>query len=633
MLSFVQSVSLFFLASQSVLAYNFPYESVQLKDADVRKNPDIAFGKRPLKYQAKCKTFPGDANWPSVERWAAFNTSLDGALVRGIPPAASCYEGPYYDATKCAETQAGQFQSLWAQEDPIIPYMQWQLGNPCPVPPLGTTPPAAACNITSYPAYAVNATTVKQIQAAVNFARNYNIRLVIKNTGHDFVGRATGGGALLVWTHKLKAFESLTSFKVGKYKGKAARVGAALQQYDQHNYMREYDITMLAPGSTTVGSFGGYMQGGGFSTIVTGKLGLMADQVLGLEIVTADGKFVHADPYKNTDLFWAIRGGGPSNFGIVTSAVIKTYDVLPISVVDLTFQTNPITSNTSTGVQVPDEVFWKGIQIYFSKLVQWTDAKGVGWNYIYTVAPTATTKRTFEFIGQVNLPGFTAAKAKEFVAPLYAELQAAGINLTQPDPKYFASYPEQAFRPQGIGEVVGNGRFTSRLLPRDNFLNPKGSKFQKIMAAIRSWVEEGGYTFHSVDFTPTEKLAGWPGKDSAVNPHLRKSIAHFTGFDFASYGPDASPAQQIESHKRLDSYAQKFRDATPGSGAYMNEADVEEPNWKESFYGDNYHRLYQIKKARDPWGVFYAVTMVASDEWYVQGTQGLPSQQGRLCRK
>ena len=89
-------------------------------------------------------------------------------------------------------------------------------------------------------------------------------------------------------------------------------MGAALEQHELHAYMRPANITVLAPGSTTVGAFGGFMQGGGFSTMLTSRLGLMADQVLSLEVVTADGRFVHADPEENEDIFWAIRGGGPS---------------------------------------------------------------------------------------------------------------------------------------------------------------------------------------------------------------------------------------------------------------------------------------------------------------------------------
>lgn len=111
--------------------------------------------------------------------------------------------------------------------------------------------------------------------------------------------------------HHLKAFEYLPSIHIAKYEGKAARVGVALEQYELFPHMDQNNITLLAPGSSTVGAYGGFMQGGGFSYI-TSKFGLMADQVLALEVVSADGRFVHANPEENEDLFWAIRGGGPS---------------------------------------------------------------------------------------------------------------------------------------------------------------------------------------------------------------------------------------------------------------------------------------------------------------------------------
>lgn len=350
--------------------------------------------------------------------------------------------------------------------------------------------------------------------------------------------------------------------------------------------------------------------------------------------MTADGKFVHADPFENTDLFWAIRGGGPGNFGIVTSAIVKAYDTLPIAQGLIYFQTNPVVGNTTAAynVQTSKEAFWKGIDVYFSHLPRITDAQGVGWNYINTIAPTGNTPRTYQMTAQVNLPGFSKSAAEKFIAPIIEELNAVGVNLTAPYVDWFETFSKQAFRPNGPGEGVTNGRFGSRLFPRENLEDTDSKLFKDTMASIRSFVEDGGYNFHSVDYTPTKKIAGWPGVDSAVNPHLRKAIMHATGFDTQSYGPETPPADQIKNHARLNEYVNKWRAASPGAGAYMNEADTEEPNFKESFFGDNYDRLLKIKKKVDPWSLFYAVTQVASDEWFVEGTQGLPTQQGRLCK-
>ncbi|KAF2678436.1 FAD/FMN-containing isoamyl alcohol oxidase-like protein MreA [Lentithecium fluviatile CBS 122367] len=622
MLSISRALFLTAFTARSTLAYNFLYEGVQLEDGDVANNSDIAFGKLPGSPSAKCKTFPGDSHWPSSERWDAFNASLGGALVRGIPPAAACYEGPYEDAARCEVVRTGSRSSNFVKEDPVIPFQQWTLGNPCPVPASNQSPgPEGACNISSYPAFAVVASTVKHVQLAVNFARNNNIRLTIKNTGHDFVGRNTGGGALQVYVHPLKAFEFLPSVQIAQYQGRAARVGAALEQYDLVRYQGENNVTILTPGSTTVGALGGYMQGGGFGYL-TSKFGLMVDQVLSLEVVTADGRFVHADPGENEDLFWAIRGGGPSNFGIVTSAVIKAHD--PVSVTVSSF-------NLRSNSQLPADLFWEGVNAYFSHLVRINDAKGIGWNNIGTQPPVGSAPRSFTFTGQVTMPGMSADEMSEFMAPIIKDINNLGINISNPKPDWWPTFAAYAGR-VAPGEGVGNGRMGSRLFPRSNFVDTSSTEFNATMAAIRSWVEDGGYSFHSVDYHPSLETAGYPGTNSAANPHLRTAIMHATGFDTGSYGPGTTPEQQISQQRRLMQFAQKWRDASPTSGAYMNEANTEEPNFQEAFYGGNYEKLLEIKRKRDPWGAFYAVTGVGSDEWVVEGTSGLPTQQGRLCR-
>ena len=138
-------------------------------------------------------------------------------------------------------------------------------------------------------------------------------RFVARNTGHDFLGKSVGAGALGLWTHHLKGIEFFPSFTNGDYSGRAAKFGAGVQSFEVYDFAASVNATFVAPGGTTVGVFGGYMQGGGHS-VVSSRYGLAADQVLSMEVVTADGQFVTVSARSHPDLFWAIRGGGGSEF-------------------------------------------------------------------------------------------------------------------------------------------------------------------------------------------------------------------------------------------------------------------------------------------------------------------------------
>lgn len=89
------------------LSYNFLFEAIQLMDEDVLKNPSIAFGDtlNPEVSDVRCKTYPGDAEWPSKGQWQDFDATLGGALVKPRPISAPCYAGPQYDALSCARIQ------------------------------------------------------------------------------------------------------------------------------------------------------------------------------------------------------------------------------------------------------------------------------------------------------------------------------------------------------------------------------------------------------------------------------------------------------------------------------------------------------------------------------------------------
>ncbi|PKS11445.1 hypothetical protein jhhlp_003209 [Lomentospora prolificans] len=336
-------------------AINFPFEDLDLTEENFEVGQggyrDVYFGNA-KKYNgttAECRAFPKSDDWPTPEEWAKLGEFLEGALLKPLPPTAVCYEGhDRYNQAKCRDIRSNSGSNRFFIDDPLTVLTAWPQGNTCPL----EVKPNTTCTQGGYPEYVVNVTEVWQIQTAVNFARNKNIRLVIKNTGHDFLGRSTGAGALSIWTHFLKQFEFLPEYTIGQYTGPAARVGAGLESWEMYNFMDEYNVTFVTPGRYTVGVYGGWFQGGGHNALAS-WYGMGADQTLSLQVVTAEGKFVTASPEENIDLFYALRGGGPGTYGIVTSAVVKAHPRVTVRNAPLSFGTNEnVTADSVVEVEV-----------------------------------------------------------------------------------------------------------------------------------------------------------------------------------------------------------------------------------------------------------------------------------------
>ncbi|KAI0381467.1 FAD-binding domain-containing protein [Hypomontagnella monticulosa] len=596
-------------------------DSIQLSQDDIGDFSAIDFGdktKVPTKKKCRdteCKVFPGDDAWPSEAEWTQLNSTLGGALLKPKPSAAACYPGPDFDAQRCQFLLANASSSHFWLDEPLVSLTEWSQGATCPL----SSDPQGNCTQGGFPEYVVNATTVKHVQAAVNFARNKKIRLVIKNTGHDFGGRSVGAGSLSVWTHHLKQMEFIPSYSIGEYSGMAAQFGSGIESWEAKNFMAANNITMVAPGCTTVGGVGGWMSSGGHTTI-TSTYGLGADQVLSLGVVTASGQFVTADPFTNTDLFFAMRGGGGSTYGIVTSVIYKAYPPVFVASSSLSLTLSPTADGTSPSQISDPEMFWQGVGTYYRFAARVLDAGGYCFSYIYPRA-----NNTYMFTTSSSFLGFTGPEAVSFMQPLYDDLNELGIKLTNPTRVSPSLYGSPS---SGRAPPPGNTRYRSRLLPRENWEDD--ALWNQTMAAIRTATEAGfenDFYFHGTLASPTKEVAGWPGADSAVNPAWRKNRMH-------AMLMDQTPLQSTARDTMMQGYMDLLRDASPGAGSYMNEGDPGEPNWQQAFYGSNYQRLLSIKQERDPWGLFWAPTTVGSEGWAVRTVDGAytGSQNGKLCR-
>jgi hypothetical protein len=93
--------------------------------------------------------------------------------------------------------------------------------------------PSDKCTLGYYGVYVIVATKREHVKAGIDFARRNNLRLVIRNTGHDFIGRSTGWGSLIINTHSFRQVNWIKQYSgPGGYTGGAVKLGSGIQAYD-----------------------------------------------------------------------------------------------------------------------------------------------------------------------------------------------------------------------------------------------------------------------------------------------------------------------------------------------------------------------------------------------------------------
>ena len=169
------------------------------------------------------------------------------------------------------------------------------------------------------PAAVVRPLGVPDIVTSVRFAHENGIALSIKGGGHNIAGLAVSDGGLML--------------DLSLMRGVRVNPEARTAQAEAGNLLGDLDRETQAHGLATVLGFvsatgiAGLTLGGGFGYL-TRRFGWTSDNVLSMDVVTADGQLVRASERENPDLFWGLRGGG-GNFGVVTSFEYRLHPVGP----------------------------------------------------------------------------------------------------------------------------------------------------------------------------------------------------------------------------------------------------------------------------------------------------------------
>jgi FAD/FMN-containing dehydrogenase len=169
------------------------------------------------------------------------------------------------------------------------------------------------------PALVVRCLGIADVIACVQFARQHNLLLCIKGGGHNIAGLGTADGALMLDMSLMRGVWVDVEKKVAH-----AQAGCLLGDVDRETQLHGLAAVL---GFISLTGIAGLTLGGGFGYL-TRRWGWTTDNVVGMDVVTADARLVRASSDENADLFWGLRGGG-GNFGVVTGIDYKLFPVGP----------------------------------------------------------------------------------------------------------------------------------------------------------------------------------------------------------------------------------------------------------------------------------------------------------------
>ncbi|KAL5366646.1 hypothetical protein BJX96DRAFT_182881 [Aspergillus floccosus] len=558
---------------------------------------------------SSCRCQPAEACWPSQARWNALNSSIDGNLRFVKPLGYLCHE-PNYNATECMFIKSNIHNSTYRSSQlGAVQHENWAAwpakGEQCYV----EAPTSEACARGRISLYSAVVETASHIQAVVRFAAKFNIKLVIKNTGHDFLGRSAAPNSLQLFTHNMKDITVVPNFTPSVPDGviappgvEAVTVAPGVQLHEMYKYLGARKRMVVAGSANTVGFAGGYVQGGGHS--VLGWLhGMASDNVLEFQVVLADGSLVYANAYQNTDLFFALRGGGGGTFGVVVSVTTKAHPDYPVAMARLNYT-----------LSVGDDRFWNGIEAMHRYILGLNDVGGTGFYYITPrseVSPgqyKSVCKLDMVFVNQTDV-----AATKRLFSHMLSDMQTATGNVPSFEVTEFPSLSSwQSFYFTGNDTTGMLVQLGSRLVSR-NFFREENSSAKVTKAISKLRADPGDYTQGII--MGGGQVARNKDIASGLNPGWRDALVHLLFVrrwnTTTTAKEQAALSMSITNHEVpiLNSLEQGRM------GAYMNEADANEPGFQESFWGHNYEILYAVKQHRDPEGLFVVRKGVGSEDW------------------
>ena len=397
--------------------------------------------------------------------------------------------------------------------------------------------------------------SLSDVQKTVRWARKHHVHIVPRSGGHSYGGYSTTSG-VIVDVSRLHAVSLAANGRA------AAGAGAHLMDV----YTSLANRGRMVPGGTcpTVG-IAGLTQGGGIG-LSGRKFGLTCDHLLEATVVLADGRAVVANAHQHPDLFWALRGGGGGNFGIVTRFV---------------FRTHPVGGVSTYSMEWP-----------------WSDAKQVvqAWQAFAPHAPDGLScVLNVNAAAGPGTPHITSAGqffgSEQALRSLLTPLANAGT------PTRFTTTTRTFLEAVHYWAGGGTGRATFAAKSSISTAPLSSAGIDALLHQIEDKRTSG--TGSGIVL-----LDSWGGAINRI-PKAATAFVHrnalFSMQYLAYWDAGAASAPNVAWLQRCFAALRPY----VSSFAYQNYIDPALPNWQHAYYGTNLVRLRQVKRKYDPHNVFH----------------------------
>jgi len=434
--------------------------------------------------------------------------------------------------------------------------------------------------ITPGPAAIAQCNSTSDVQRCLAFARHHDVDVAVRAGGHSYGGYSSGPG-LVVDVARMNGTEGSTATNQASVAdGGVVRVGAGAKLIDVYSALATQGLLLPGGSCPTVG-IAGLALGGGIGVFAR-AFGLTCDQTAAVDIVTADAVQRRCSAGQAEDLYWACRGGGGGNFGVVTSFDFRVHPIpAAITLFTLEWPWEAAAAAFDAWVRwipsTPDQL-WANCQLYSSGntgggLVKVTGVfVGAVAECAATLAPLTSavgTATTYRFVGPEEYMNATMIEAgcegkpvAQCATPVRSPFRTKSSYLNGPLPA------------QGVSAIVSALSTLPSTVPGAGggvVFDAYGGKINEVGASETAFVHRNAVACAQYSITfPT---------------------------------PTPSESTKATATAWLDNLHRVFAPVTQGS--YQNYIDPTLSDWPQAYYGTNLWRLRQVKQKYDPDDVFH----------------------------